>query len=358
LQNFFKKVAYWLFFLLHGKVRNVIKFKQRKEIEVKNSKLGKKINYKVYIVESGRLYTDRIHDTAVLLGDSLVDGASFQLRNNINAHSKKNIVFTKGTPRPKKKLNGTVLSLLTGGAGNNNYWHWLFDVLPRLGIYNKIFNFNEIDFFLFPDLKKKFQNQSIDCLNLPFHKRISSEKYRHIETDRLIVTEHPYVVKNDATGSIQNLPTWILLWLRKNFLNKNKTKKTPKKIYIDRKDAVSGHKHMRSVLNESEVKDFLLKKNFSIISLSDYHFKEQVKMFYNAKIIVGLHGAGFANLVFCKPKTKVIELKSLSAGKVIENLSKKMNLKYSSVASKSQNKSFKYQQGNIIVSLDRLGKKL
>jgi len=81
-------------------------------------------------------------------------------------------------------------------------------------------------------------------------------------------------------------------------------------------------------------------------------------MFYNAKTIVGLHGAGFANLVFCKPKTKVIELKSLSAGKVIENLSKKMNLKYSSVASKSQNKSFKYQQGNIIVSLDRLGKKL
>ena len=25
-----------------------------------------------------------------------------------------------------------VLSLLTGGGGNDNYWHWMFDVLPRI----------------------------------------------------------------------------------------------------------------------------------------------------------------------------------------------------------------------------------
>ena len=170
-----------------------------------------------------------------LLDNEIIEEPSFQLRQThdskiYNSKIRDNIVFKKGTPRKLRNLNGSVLSLLTGGGGNENYSHWLFDVLPRLGIYNKIFNFNEIDFFLFPDLKKKFQNQSIDCLNLPFHKRISSEKYRHIETDRLIVTEHPYVVKNDATGSIQNLPTWILLWLRKNFLNKRDNDKSLNKI--------------------------------------------------------------------------------------------------------------------------------
>ena len=44
-----------------------------------------------------------------------------------------NIVFKKGTPRKLTNLNGSVLSLLTGGGGNNNYWHWLFDVLRRIG---------------------------------------------------------------------------------------------------------------------------------------------------------------------------------------------------------------------------------
>ena len=46
--------------------------------------------------------------------------------------------MTKGTPRKLKEIKGTVLSLLTGGAGNNNYWHWLYDVLPRLSLCSKI----------------------------------------------------------------------------------------------------------------------------------------------------------------------------------------------------------------------------
>ena len=32
-------------------------------------------------------------------------------------------------------------------------------------------------------------------------------------------------------------------------------------------------------------------------------------MFNNAKFIIGPHGAAFANLVFCKPKTNIIEIK-------------------------------------------------
>ena len=48
-----------------------------------------------------------------------------------------NIVLKKGTPRFKKKIKGKVFSLLTGGGGNENYFHWLFDVLPRLKILQK-----------------------------------------------------------------------------------------------------------------------------------------------------------------------------------------------------------------------------
>ena len=32
-------------------------------------------------------------------------------------------------------------------------------------------------------------------------------------------------------------------------------------------------------------------------------------MFWNAECIIGAHGAAFSNLIFCKPKTKVIEIK-------------------------------------------------
>ena len=40
--------------------------------------------------------------------------------------------------------------------------------------------------------------------------------------------------------------------------------------------------------------------------------------FFNAKKMVGLHGAGFANIVFCKPNTKILELQSNTAGDIIK----------------------------------------
>ena len=113
--------------------------------------------------------------------------------------------------------------MLTGGAGNNNYWHWLFDVLPRFGLCNKTTNLSEIDFFLLPSLLKKYQKESLDCLNIPNHKRISSEKFRHVKAKELIVTDHPVVVSGNATKDILNIPSWLISWLRDNLVNQEAT---------------------------------------------------------------------------------------------------------------------------------------
>ena len=95
-----------------------------------------------------------------------------------------------------------------------------------------------------------------------------------------------------------------------------------------------------------------------MIKLSDLKFEDQINLFSNAKQIVGLHGAGFANLVFCNPKTSVLELKPIGAGKLFENLSKKMNLNYNDISSETLNKSNNDQQGIIKVPIELLEKKL
>ena len=63
---------------------------------------------------------------------------------------------------------------------------------------------------------------------------------------------------------------------------------------------------------------------------------DQIKYFYNAKKILGLHGAGFANIIFSKPGTNFLELKSNTAGKVCENLAKKCQLNYSCISNTPQ----------------------
>ena len=311
LQKIFKIISYNFFFIIYGKIKKPIKINVNDRIRTETLNIEKNLRYKVYKITEGKLYTNRIHDTAVMLDNKIIDGPSFQFRYTkdsytkiynlsytkiYNSNVKDNVVLKIGTPRRLRNLNGIVLSLLTGGAGNENYWHWLYDVLPRIGLCNKLVRLSEIDFFLLPNLSKKFQNETLDCLNIPKHKRLSSEKYRHIKAKELIVTDHPVVVTGNSTRDIQNIPRWIMLWLNSNFCDQKvtKNKKIKNKIYLQRDFTTLENIPERSVSNENEVKSYLLKKDFVPVRLGEIMFSEQVDLFNNADCIVGLHGAGFA----------------------------------------------------------------
>jgi capsular polysaccharide biosynthesis protein len=333
-QKFFKLFSYGIFKIIYGKIEGIIDPNKSNKIDVKFIKKKNNASYNVYKIANGRLYTDRVNDTAIIKNNKVVKDASFQFRDKktkvVNVSAEENAVFEKGTPRIKRKINGKVLSLLTGGGGNDNYWHWLFDVLPRIDICENVIELDKIDFFLLPDNKRKFQIETLEILGIPQRKQISSVNFRHIISKELYVTSHPVVLTNDATDGIQNMPLWISEWLKKKFIKKNINEKVnfSKKIYIDRGDSVSNVKDLRSISNEEEIKQFLLQNGFKIIKLGDLHFKDQVLIFNNADIIVGLHGAGFANLAFCKSNTKIIELRNRTAGKMIENLAIKNKLFY------------------------------
>jgi capsular polysaccharide biosynthesis protein len=364
LQKIFKIVSYGIFFKIYGRIERSINSNEDNRIKIKKVNIEKNLDYKIYNVTNGRLYTDRIQDTAILLDNKIIEEASFQLRHTeeskiYNSKIINNIVFKKGTPRRLTNLDGTVLSLLTGGGGNNNYWHWLFDVLPRIGLVNKILNLDEIDYFLIPDDVKKFQSETLDALNISKSKRLSSRKFRHIKAKKLITTDHPVVVSGNATQDIMNMPIWISKWLKESFLKdyKSSDENNPKNIYIDRSDEKSNLKIQRAIENENEIKNFLLKKNFTPVKLHEIKFLDQVQLFNNAKCIVGLHGGGFANLVFCKPGTKVVELKSIDAGAPIENLANKNNLNYKAIAveaKKTEQFKLPNQQGSIKIPINSL----
>ena len=360
LQLLFKRLSYGLFKLLYGEIKDFKPAGNDESSEILKSNLDNNFTYKVYKVQKARLYTDTINDTAIIQENKIVEGPSFQIRNVKFDKINTNIVFNKGTPRLKKKIKGRVFAMLTGGAGNYNYFHWLFDVLPRLKILSNVTNINEIDYFLLPDLKKKFQKETLDIFGILSKKRLSSSIYRHIECDEIISTDHPWVIKNDATNEIQNLPIWIIKWLKKTFTSNFdlKDNKFPDKIYIERSDASPNIQILRKITNEKEVINLAKSKNYKPIVLSNYSFKEQIKFFYNAKEIVGLHGAGFANFVFCRSGTKTLELKPSTAGLMYENLAKKCNLEYDCISVVPEKYAANNQMGHINVDVNLLKNKL
>jgi capsular polysaccharide biosynthesis protein len=75
------------------------------------------------------------------------------------------------------------------------------------------------------------------------------------------------------------------------------------RIYISRRDS-----RKRTLANETELEAMLTDQGFDVVSLGGLAFEDQVRLFRNAELIVSPHGAGLANVIFCRPGTRLLEL--------------------------------------------------
>ena len=342
----YKKIVEYFFVAFYGRIYlfdgHNKNFLNKKEIVIN------KVTYSVFKIIHGRLYTDQVCNVAYINNKNIVSGPSIQFKDNILSDVSNNVVLKSGTKRFVKKIKGKVLSILTGGGGNNNYWHWLFDVLPRIFLYEKFYTLKKLDKILVPNLREKFQVETLFNLGLKNTGIIDANDYRHIAAKELYATSHPNI------SNLERVPLWIITSLRERFIKKKVQIKKFDKIYIDRSDSKSNVKNFRKIINEKEIINFLISKEFRIIKLSEFSFLEQVSIFNNAKYIIGLHGAGFANLVFCKKNTNILEIKPKKAGNIIKNLSIDVNLRYSSIDLNPLDNPIARQFGSLYLPLKKL----
>jgi len=199
---------------------------------------------------------------------------------------------------PVEEIDGTV-AVLSGLAGHV-YYHWMIDIIPRLEILRRSeIELEQIDWFLINNIDQPFQRETLTLLGIPLTKILPSDRYSHVRARELIVPSFP--------GHLDWVPPGTIQFLRQTFLSeiaKTKTKiKYPERIYISRARARG-----RQVINEDEVINVLNNWGFQTVFLEEMSVLQQVALFANAKVIVCPHGSSLTNLVFCSPKTKIIEL--------------------------------------------------
>ena len=196
---------------------------------------------------------------------------------------------------PLEKIEGKVV--LLSGLSGHVYYHWMFDIIPRLEILKRSgIEFNQIDWFVINSFNKPYQKETLDLLGVPVEKIIESDRHSHIQATELIVPSFPGYMDWVEEGTIK--------FLRQTFLPRITISKTnSEKIYISRAKARN-----RQLINELEVSKFLDSQGFKTIFLEELSVLEQVAIFAKAEIIVAPHGSGLANLVFCSPNTKIIEI--------------------------------------------------
>tara|TARA_B100000965_G_C19562170_1_gene745048 strand:+ start:640 stop:1734 length:1095 start_codon:yes stop_codon:yes gene_type:complete len=354
-QKTFKFFFQILFKIIYGQVKynsNNLENSNIKIDRVNNDKIRTINNefYHVYSILKGRVYNDTVQNVAIINKNQILDNISYQQNNGKLESSNKSIILKKGTPRIKKKLKSTLFILSQGASGNDNYFHWLFDILPKIKICSEIYNLNKIDYFYFTRLIE-WQRKILEIYGLENIKILDANKFRHVEAEKIIAVQHPWYEKGYINPEAVKIPSWIIKWLKDTFMSKAESFDCSNKIFIDRKDDTK-FKHCQ-IINDDEVFEFLKSKGFAKYKVGQLSFKKQIYLFNNAEVIIGPHGAAFANLAFCNPGTRVIEFKPFGHPTVVnKRISEINNLNYQLIESKDN----KNDKGDIFVDLNILKK--
>ena len=358
-KSLYKLVVYSLFKLIYGKIYPSSGLYSHDDLIItktnnKKIKNSDKNNYSIYELKNSRVCNDFVENVAVIHKNKILTKISYQQVNGKLKDVRHNSVIYKGTPYLKKKINGNVLCLTQGASGHTNYFHWLYDILPKIKLYSEKYKLTTLDYFYLSRLQE-YQKKTLQSLGLDGVKILDAKKYRHFSADKIFAVEHPWYNKGYVLKEVNKLPSWIVQWIRNSFLKNSKKFNCNEKIFIDRSESSFNHCQL---INNQEVHSFLKEQGFTKYKVGQLSWEKQIYLFKNAKVIVGAHGAAFANLAFCAPRTKIIEIKpKYHPNYVSKTIGKINDLNVKIIETPKVSKKIRFQ-GDILLDINKLKKSL
>jgi hypothetical protein len=176
-----------------------------------------------------------------------------------------------------------------------NLCHFLLDQVTRLALYERLGVAAGDVAVIGPPATAPFQKAILEQVGVVDY--IPSSGPAIIRAGRLLISR---TCRETHQHPAQGAAPWAVSYLRRAF-NITSSQKT-NRIYISRADA-----KWRKISNEGEVIARLKRAGFIELVASSLSFSEQAELFRHASHVVGVHGAGLSNIVFCPPGTRVLE---------------------------------------------------
>jgi|GEM_PF-1812984 len=191
-------------------------------------------------------------------------------------------------PRVPISTSLPVVSILDHWS--HEYFHWFFDALPRLMLARREFG----RFHLV--LARRYQRPYIlHCLQALGVNEVSF-------LERKTCVRLPLLHLPSFNGPHNYHRPEMLKEIRKAFIPAGA--KGTRRLYISRAKA-----RYRKVLNEEALWQLLEQHGFERVIAEELSPGEQIALFNQASVILGLHGAGFTNLLFMPRPGLVVELR-------------------------------------------------
>lgn len=194
---------------------------------------------------------------------------------------------------PGHPLNQGYEYLSIDNIYSHTYYHWLTEALPRLFLVREWLSTAVL---LLPNNhEQQFHKDTLKLFNV---ERIEwlKKKVRY---------DIPKLITSTQIGRIANYHPMVIKGMV-NFIKERIefTIDYGERIYVSRSRAAK-----RGLANEKEVEIYLTNQGFRTIHFEDYNFVQQVSIMHHCKILVGVHGAGLANMIFMQAAGKIMELR-------------------------------------------------
>jgi capsular polysaccharide biosynthesis protein len=170
----------------------------------------------------------------------------------------------------------------------DNYYHWLVDVVPRLAVLRAA-GVPDLP-IVTPAQCTSFQDGSLRSLGITDRRLPFTGSRMSFETLVWPSGLDPIGFPSPRTAE----------WLRHAFLDEPARSAPRTRLYVRRS--------ARTIANEREVLEVLGRFGFEVVQPETLSFAEQVRLFSQAELVLGCHGAGMANSVFARPDALIMEL--------------------------------------------------
>jgi hypothetical protein len=194
-------------------------------------------------------------------------------------------------PSPRS-LRGT--AALLGNSGRNNYYHWLFDMIPRLGMIEQFEEVGRIDHWIAPATKLAAVPELLACCGIPIERVRWLGRFGHVQCERLLVSSAPSPLNGSLSSSVE--------FLRSRMGRHASASEVP------RRRLLVLRRHTRRLANVSELDQLSARLRLEPTYLEGMAFRDQVKLFSESELVVGIHGAGLSNVAFMPAGGGVVEI--------------------------------------------------
>jgi capsular polysaccharide biosynthesis protein len=193
-------------------------------------------------------------------------------------------------------LHGHCLNLDSMGS-SKNFYHYLREAISKIYIIDGCspISLSQFDHIFLPKnpINRNFQEEIIN------HLGIRENQLCHLSNDKVFQCENLYSPSMNGKRRISRKNSF-------NFLkNTFKVPNNPpfRRIYVSREG------YGRNIENSEDVNKILKEFDFEVIDCGkEKNILQLINSFNEAYIILGVHGAGLAHIMFSQPQTHLIEI--------------------------------------------------